>query len=265
MYSAFHLTKKYIHYYFTASNGKGHGIHSPFVFDFVTNVLNHKKNHHSFKTIEKLRHQLLHDNGLMESADFGAGSAIIKSKKRAVKDIAASALKSKKYAVLLAVIARYYKAQNIIELGTSFGITTCYIAGVNKTATVYTFEGVKNIAQIARNNFDKLNLQNIHLIVGNFDDTLSRHLNKIETIDLAFVDGNHRKKPTIRYFNILLKKINFSSIIIFDDIHWSREMEEAWKIIKDHPAVTLSIDLFFIGIVFFRNDFKCKQHFVIRF
>ena len=265
MYSAFQLAKKYFNYYFTASNGKGHGIHSPFVFDFVKNVLNDKKEYAAYQQIENLRNNLLKDKTEIEIEDFGAGSSVMSSNKRVVKEIAKSSLKNKKFAQLLFRIVQYYKPCTIIELGTSLGVTTSYFAAANKTAKLFTLEGSPNVAAIAQENFDELNLENINLITGNFDDTLPPVLKTLEKVDLAFVDGNHRKNPTLQYFDQLLKKRNDQSIFIFDDIHWSAEMEEAWKQIQQHSSVTLTIDLFFIGLIFFRKDFKAKQHFVIRF
>ncbi|HNR16193.1 MAG TPA: SAM-dependent methyltransferase, partial [Chitinophagaceae bacterium] len=88
---------------------------------------------------------------------------------------------------------------------------------------------------------------------------------KIPFIDFAFIDGNHRQEPTERYFNQLLPKMHHESILVFDDIHWSSEMEQVWKTIKDHPSVRCTVDLFFIGVVFFRDEFREKQHFSIRF
>ena len=265
MYSSLQLAKKYIHYYFTASNGKGHGIHSPFVFDFIKNVLNDKKKYSSYQTIEKIRNNLLQDKKVIDVEDFGAGSAVIPINKRIVKDIAASSPKPKKFAQLLFRIVKYYRSQVIVELGTSFGITSAYLAAANKSSQLYTMEGSENIASIAATNFRNLGLQNIKLIKGNFDERFPELLAQLSHIDLAFIDGNHRKVPTLNYFDQLLKKISENSILIFDDIHWSAEMEAAWKQIQQHIAVTLSIDLFFIGIVFFKKDFKVKQHFVIRF
>jgi predicted O-methyltransferase YrrM len=265
MYSHFQLAKKYLHYYLTASSGKGHGIHSPFVFNFVKNVLNDKKQVQQSAEIEKLRSCLLHNNTSIQVEDFGAGSGVIRTSNRIVKRIAASSLKPKKYAALLARIAKYFKCNTIIELGTSFGISAAYLAVSNPLSTIYSLEGSENISNIARHNFTVLGLQNIHLIKGDFENTLPDLFSKINKIDLAFIDGNHRKEPTIYYFDLLLKKVNDHSILIFDDIHWSTEMEEAWEQIKEHPSVTLTIDLFFLGLVFFNKDFKVKQHFIIRY
>ncbi|MEP6927947.1 MAG: class I SAM-dependent methyltransferase [Ginsengibacter sp.] len=265
MYSSSQLAKKYIHYYIHAKNRKGHGVHSPFVFDFIIHVLNDKKIYDCFKKIEGLRQQLLHDNKIIEVEDFGAGSAVIPYKKRKIKAIAKSSLKNKKFAKLLFRIVNYYKPQNIIELGTSFGITTCYLACANNNAEINTFEGSKEIAKIAHHNFDKLGVKNVSLIQGNFDMALNKTLTTINKVDFAFIDGNHRKHATLNYFSELKKKSSDSSIFVFDDIHWSIEMEQAWKHIQEHPSITLTIDLFFIGLVFFKPDFKVKQHFAIRF
>jgi predicted O-methyltransferase YrrM len=265
MYSAFQLAQKYFRYYLNAQNGKGHGIHSPFVFDFIIHVLNDKKKYDCYEKIEPFRKKLLANVNTIEVEDFGAGSAVIPFKKRVIKDIAASSLKKKKYAQLLFRIAKYYQSKTIIELGTSFGITTCYLACANANSKVFTFEGAKNIAKIASDNFTKCGLKNIELIEGDFQKTLSLNRQIMSNVDLLFIDGNHRKEATLSYFNLFLEKARNNSIFIFDDIHWSKEMEEAWKLIQQHDSVTLTIDLFFIGLVFFSKDFKVKQDFTIRF
>ncbi len=265
MFSKFQLAKKYLHYYFTASNGKGHGIHSPFVFDFITNVLNDKKKYDCYKKIENRRKELLHDTTVIEVEDFGAGSSVIKTNQRVVGDIAQSSLKPKKFSQLLFRIVNYYKPTTILELGTSFGITTAYLAAGNTNATVFTCEGANNIASIAQQTFEKLQLKNITVTKGDFENTLPFLLTQIKNIDIAFVDGNHRKVPTLNYFNQLLEISNPQTLLIFDDIHWSAEMEEAWMQIQQHPQVTLTIDLFFIGIVIINPAIKVAQHFKIKF
>ncbi|MFT3683092.1 MAG: class I SAM-dependent methyltransferase [Ferruginibacter sp.] len=265
MYSKFQLAKKYIQYYLTAGNGKGHGVHSPFVFEFITEVLRDKKIYPYYTPVEKQRQQLLRDNTIIEIEDFGAGSAVMKSNKRRIKNIAASSLKPKKFAQLLARMAQHYKPAAILELGTSLGITTSYLAKGNEQGKVFTCEGSSAIASIAQKNFDILNIKNTTLIEGDFAKTVQPLLEKVGKIDLAFIDGNHRKDPTIGYFKQLLAASGSSTIMIFDDIHWSEEMDAAWNYIQYHPSVTLTIDLFFIGIVLVDPGIKTKQHFTIRF
>jgi predicted O-methyltransferase YrrM len=159
----------------------------------------------------------------------------------------------------------FYAPTQIIELGTSLGITTAYLASANSAARVTTFEGSTAVAQIAGQNHQLLGLTNIDLIEGNFDTQLPKWLEQHKSIDFAFIDGNHAFKPTVAYFEALLEVVHENSILVFDDIHWSAEMEQAWAHISAHPRVTLSIDLFFIGVVFFRKEFAQKQQVSIRF
>jgi predicted O-methyltransferase YrrM len=265
LYTHTQLAKKYLNYYLTASNSKGHGVHSPFVFEFIKFILKDKTKYDVYSTIEKQRQVLLNDKTVIEVEDFGAGSTVIKTKQRIVKDIAASSLKPKKYSQLLFRMIQFYNKKNILELGTSFGITTCYLASAKNNPYVTSMEGSQSIANIAQQSFDALQLKNIKIIRGNFEKTLSPFLENTSTIDFAFLDGNHRKIPTLQYFEQILSKSTEETIFVFDDIHWSKEMEKAWGEIKIHPSVTLTIDLFFIGIVFLKKDFKVKQHFSIRF
>ena len=265
MYSPFQLGIRYLKYYILASNGKGHGIHSPFVFSFITKLLNDDRHFYTYESVEMIRQLLLNDHQLLKIEDFGAGSRVRKNNTRKVSDIANSSLKPKKFGQLLFRIVDQYAPHQILELGTSLGVTTAYLAAARQDSKVITMEGASTVAEVARNNFKKLQLHNIELVEGNFDETLSATLQKIKIIDLAFVDGNHRYEPTIRYFREILPVIQEHSILIFDDIHWSKEMEQAWEEIKQDPTVTLTIDLFFIGLVFFRKEQKAKQDFVIRF
>ncbi len=265
MYSLPKLATKFIKYYFAASNGKGHGVHSPFVFDFIKNVLNDHRHFYAYDAIERVREKLLTNDKVLQIEDFGAGSTVIKSNQRKISTIAKSSLKPKKFGQLMMRMVNYYGIKTTIELGTSLGITTSYLASGNLNGQVITLEGSGEIANVAEQNFEKLKLQNIEIIEGNFDDTLKNTLDKTTTIDLAFVDGNHRKEPTLQYFNQLLEKKTEKSIFIFDDIHWSKGMEEAWQKIQQHPEVTLTIDLFFIGLIFFRKEQKVAQHFSVRF
>ena len=265
MYSFTELSFKYLSYYFTASNGKGHGIHSPFIFDFVRNVLNGDNTPAAVQKTEELRQLLLKDKTVLHIEDFGAGSSSSKTNTRTVASIARHAVKSRKYSGLLYRIANYYQPSTIIELGTSLGITTSYLSLANESATVFTLEGAGELCKVAKHNFETLQLANIKLIEGNSDYTLPSVLYNLSSVDLAFIDGNHRREPTINYFQWLLPKTNDQSIFIFDDIHWSRGMEQAWNVIREHPSVRCSVDLFFLGIIFFRNEFREKQHFTLRF
>lgn len=265
MYSPLQLVRRFIGYWISSSNGKGHGIHSPFVFEFVTRVLNGEKDAAVYEEIEGIRKRLLKDGSEITVEDFGAGSRVIGSKTRMVKKIASTSLKPKKYSQLLHRMVRHYQPASIIEIGTSLGITTSYLAKAAPAASIITMEGAPAIAAIARRNFDALRIANIRQVIGNFDDTLPATLREMGQVDFAFIDGNHRYEPTIRYFEQVLASSGNDTIIILDDIYWSEEMERAWNRVKDHPSVRLTIDLFAIGIVVLRKEILHKQHFRIRY
>jgi len=265
MYSSFQLVTKYLHYYFTASNSKGHGMHSPFVFEFITKVLNDKTKYPAYQQVEDLRKQLLKDQTVLTIEDFGAGSTVDKTNQRTISSIAKNAAKPAKFGQLLHRMAKHYQPRTILELGTSLGITTSYLALAKPGKKLITMEGAAAIAETARQNFKSLKLKNVEIVTGNFDDTLSAVIGQLSSVNFVFIDGNHRREPTEKYFNQLLPVTNNDSILIFDDIHWSKEMEQAWETIKQHPSVRCTIDLFFIGIVLFRQEFKEKQHFSVRF
>ena len=251
---------KYFKYLLSAKTP--HGIHSPFVFELVNKVINKKGSYYAYEKIEKLRRKLLVSSKEIEVTDFGTG----KSGKRTINEIAERSLKSKKYGQLLFRLVNHFKPTTILELGTSLGISTSYLACANPNAKVITIEGCPNISNEAKNNFESLGLKNIETVVGNFDIILSAVLCRLPTADcqLVFFDGNHKKIPTLNYFSQCLEYAHNDSIFVFDDIHWSDEMEEAWEEIKSNPLVTVTIDLFFLGLVFFRKE-QAKENFIVRF
>jgi predicted O-methyltransferase YrrM len=246
-------------------NGKGHGMHSPFVFQFILHVLNNNSNYEVPSSIEVLRRELLADDRILEIEDLGAGSRTTKSKQRTVRQLARTAVKPRKYGQMLHRLVARYQPQTIIELGTSLGLTTAYLATANPTARIITIEGSEAIQKLAAESFKTLSLGNIEALQGHFDDVLPTVLQHVEKVDLGYIDGNHRLGPTLAYFHQFLERTHNGTILIFDDIHWSPEMEQAWQQIQQHPSVKCTVDIFFLGFVFFRSEFKEKQHFTVRF
>lgn len=255
---------KFIRYFFTAKNE--HSLHSPFVFQLYTQVIRPKKLTEPpvFQRIEAIRKQLLQDHSKIEVQDFGAGSRINNSPKRLVRHIAHNAEKPVKFARLLFRLVQCFKPNTVFDLGTSLGMTTAYLAKAKPDNQLFTFEGCPQTAALAQQHFDSLGCQNIQLVVGNLDQTLPQQVQAIKQLDFAFFDANHRYEPTVRYFETCLTKATESSVFVFDDIHWSNQMEQAWQYIKAHPQVSITIDLFFVGLVFFRTQ-QPKQDFVLRF
>jgi len=252
--------RSYLHFLLNSSNRQG--VHSPFVYDLLDNCFYDKSNKKWYDDLAKYMITLLKNNTQINIEDFGAGSKKLQQKKRKLSDIAKKAGIKEKRAQLLGRLVNYFKSENILEIGTSLGIATASMSLANSNSKIITLEGCKNTAGIAKNSFKKFNLQNIELILGNFTDTLPKVL-KNTTFDFIFFDGNHQKRPTIDYFEQCLSNAHNDSIFIFDDIYWSVGMKEAWNFIKEHPKVTISIDTYYWGIIFFRKE-QPKQHFTIR-
>jgi predicted O-methyltransferase YrrM len=240
-----------------------HGVHSPFAFNFVQNVLKNKQNYYAFEDIESIRAKLLLSNLEVQVTDLGAGSKKIKNSKRKISEIVRYSAKSKKYGQLLFKIVSEYKCKNMLELGTSLGISTMYLASVSKQNNIVTIEGCSNISKVAEINFSKLNFKNICSIVGNFDNVLPNILKK-NKFDLVFIDGNHKGEALLKYTEMCLPHLTENAILIADDINWSKDMNDAWKKITAKNEIMLSIDLFEMGICF-TNKTLSKEHFILRF
>ncbi|WP_395047668.1 O-methyltransferase [Flavobacterium sp.] len=256
-----HIVKSYIKFLWNSKNE--HGVHSPFVFDLVTKCFYDKSSKPQYLLLKKYRNSLLENKNTIEVADLGAGSRVFKSNTRQISKIAKTAGITSKRAELLFRIAQYFQPNSILEIGTSLGLATSALSLVNENAKIITLEGCPNTMAIAKNQLQLQNCKNIEFVNTEFSSYLKSFDFRLSTFDLIYFDGNHSKTATLDYFELLLPTITNNSIWIFDDIHWSQDMEEAWEIIKNHEKVKVTIDTFQWGIVFFREEQE-KEHFVTR-
>ena len=256
-----HLIKSYLNFLWNSTNQ--HGVHSPFVFNLVTKCFYDKKQYPEYSIIKKYRNSLLENKKFIEVTDFGAGSRVFKSNKRQISKIANTAGISPKRAELLFRITNYFQSESVLEIGTSLGLATSALSLGNESAKITTLEGCPKTQEIAKFQLENSKFQNIKFVTTKFEEYLSIYNLQPTTYNLIYFDGNHSKKATLEYFELLLQTIANETVWIFDDIHWSKEMEEAWEIIKNHPKVTVTIDTFQWGIVFFRSE-QVKENFIIR-
>ena len=203
------------------------------------------------------------DSREIEVKDLGAGSKKLKSSSRSIHSIAKLSVKKSKFAEILFRIIEKNNIEISIELGTSLGITTGYLSMANKKGKVITLEGCPETIKIAQENFKELGLKNVRSVIGNFDDTFVKELSTNPTAGLVFIDGNHTKEATLRYFNQTLANTSQDVIIVFDDIHWSKGMEEAWHEIIKSPKVQASVDLYEMGIVFLSKEYSDKAYSIV--
>ncbi len=241
-----------------------HGTHSPFVYKLADEVIYDFKSKIDYKTIEDQRKKLLNDESLITVTDLGAGSHLNKNRTKKVSQIAKNALKNPRLAQLIYRLAKDNNPKSIIELGTCLGITTAYLSKASPNADIITIEGCPETAKVAYNNFRELDLDNIELQVGNFDLLLPTVIAALPQLDFVYIDGNHRKDATLNYFKWCLPKVHEGSLLIFDDIYWSKGMKDAWEEIKSNPQVTVTVDLFWIGLVYFKKG-QVKEHFKLKY
>ncbi len=250
---------QYIKFLFKSTNQ--HGVHSPFVYNLVTKCFYDKTKYTEYHNIKDFIKRLKRVNHKINVTDFGAGSKQLNAKQRKISSIAKISGTTLKRAKLLFRVVKYFESQNILELGTSIGFATQAMSRANPNSEINTIEGCPQISEYNKKHFHTFLLDNINQITGNINDVI-KDLNS-RKYDLVFFDGNHQKEPTLNYFETLLLTAHNNTVFIFDDIYWSKGMTEAWKIIKQHPKVTVSIDTFHWGFVFFRKE-QVKEHFTIR-
>jgi predicted O-methyltransferase YrrM len=250
---------QYLKYYSKARNNLR--LHSPFVFEFYNEVLLRKSND-TIEVVEKITHYYSINNIEIPIEDYGAGSKTSKQNNSTKKHLRNVASK-KKYGLVLHKLVKFLNAENILELGTNLGVGTAYLASVNCHQKIISIEGNKAMAEITRKTLTSHGLERIQIIADTFENTLPEVLQKNTPFHLIFIDGNHTKNATLNYFHQILPFVNEQTVIVFDDIYWSKEMTEAWNEIKEHSMVKLSIDIYKFGIVFFRKEQYNKEHFTL--
>lgn len=263
-------------------------------------VLSDENSYYAWGEIEKVRAKMLADEREVVFVDYGAGrphpTSPTKGKGRDYRricDIAKGSLAKKKYAQMLARLVNWLGGPlltspsrggngdwrwaigdgrlaigdwqlamgdglTIVELGTSLGVTTAYMAAMDKRNKVITYEGCPAVAEIAKENWEALGLKNIDCRVGEITaEILDRDL---ERVDVAFIDANHTYAGTRAYFNVLAEKVHRKSVMIVDDIHYNKEMEQAWREICADERVTSTMDLYQMGLVFFDKDYWKRDY-----
>ncbi|MBY0435891.1 MAG: class I SAM-dependent methyltransferase [Cyclobacteriaceae bacterium] len=250
---SFHQVKSFVHHWLYEVDD--HSIHSPFFFDLYSKTVRVKRS--PLPKIESLRQSLLKNETALAVEDLGSGKAVTK---KTLGSIAETSLSPADFSLFYLDLLHYCNAHRVVELGTSLGVNTLYLAQ-KKDARIFTFEGSHAIANVALTNFEWAEQKNIELIEGNIDSTLPRFLESTAKVDFAFIDANHRQAPTLRYFHQLTRRVTEKSVIVIDDIHRSEEMEKAWLEIRQDTLVYGSVDLFRCGLLFFDPNIT-KQHFV---
>lgn len=253
---------KFLKHRFSANTR--HGTHSPFVYKLLDEVVYDDRHFYSFDAIEAIRSDLLKNNDTINILDLGAGSSINTDRVRRISDIAKNSAKTADLGRLMFRLVNHFQPKVMLELGTSLGVSTLYQALGFANGRMHTFEGCPETAGIAKQSFQKGNVENVQLHLGDFKETLPEFLAQAAKVDWAFIDGNHQYQPTMDYFNWVMNKSHEGTVLVFDDIYWSKGMGKAWEEIKADERVTCTIDLFHVGLVFLKPGMT-KEDFIIKF
>jgi predicted O-methyltransferase YrrM len=240
-------------------------VHSPFVYKLIENVFRDKTRYSDYKSLNRTRKRYARRTDRIETMDFGAASGGKNYSVRitTVGKLVRERTHTRKQLEFLYRMSKRFEPDTILEFGTAAGISALYLSKGYPRARMVTMEGCMGLASVAQKSFAKRKMD-IEVEVGDFDAIIDNTLAGFDKLDMAFFDGNHRMAPTLDYFEKCLAKSHENSVFMFDDIHWSRGMSRAWKRIKKDDRVSLTIDLFWIGLVFFKKDIT-KQDLIIRY
>lgn len=255
---------RYLKYLIFARHGKGHGIHSPFVFRLITETFRHEADKEIINRIRNTRRKLSTDPRSVSVTDLGSGSRRMKSDNRKVSEMVRNAAVPEKYGLLLFNLSKEFGSPLIVELGTSLGVSTMYLAAASPEIPLYTIEGCGALAELASQNIREAGINNIRIMNGSFDEMIPLIKDLNVSPGLVFIDGDHKKDAVVRYFMDFARISNSNTLIVIDDISISKEMAEAWEFIKKHEKVTVTIDLCRMGLIFFREGIT-RLHYMIRY
>ena len=153
----------------------------------------------------------------------------------------------------------------ILELGTSLGISTLALALAAPGRRVVTIEGSSTLAAIARENLRRYGAENAEVICMEFSEALATLKNRNISVEMAFIDGNHRGSALKKYVESI-KSLGEKMIIVADDIRMNRDMHEAWQQLSGWQtalmAAPASIETFRFGILFFLPWITPGKHLV---
>jgi len=259
----FFLLQHYISHLFTSGYKNGHGIHSPFAYAFFRNVLFNKTKTDNILVIKKVRKELLKSKVVLETSTAGEPSKVFKSKYRSVSGLVKHTATKERIGLILNNLVSFYNLKQAVELGTSVGLGAIYLASGNAGVKVQTIEYCRNTADFAGSVFKANNITNIQLFNNVFEAVFPEIMRLNNSVDMVYIDGNHNFNSTMYYFNLCKNFGKDHLIVVFDDIYWSSEMLNAWKTIIKDLRVTLSIDLFYCGIVFFNPELT-KKHYKVK-
>lgn len=236
-------------------------VHHPFVLSLGKALFHDKRWFYAFSDAAGLREYINQNHQQIPRSEFGAGSQVLTNDQIRISELGRSAAVDEGNGELLFRLVNFLKPSTLLEMGTCLGLSAVYQAAAAQDARFLTIEGSPAIADLAKSHLQGLKYQNIETYQGSFDEVLPKVLPTLSQLDYVYLDGDHRHEPTLRYFESCLPYLSEGSAFVVADIYWSAEMMTAWKMLQNHPKVTLTVDLYDFGILFFRKTDRPKVHY----
>jgi predicted O-methyltransferase YrrM len=148
-------------------------------------------------------------------------------------------------------LVRELRPQSCVELGAAIGISASYQGAgleLNGTGVLRSIEGSPNLAAEARATLSGLGLERVQVIEGRLDDVLDDVMAGAAPVDLVFLDAAKGKEGNLALAEGVLPHLAPRATLVMDDVHWSRQMNRAWRQLRSHPRIALSADLWRLGV-----------------
>ena len=248
--------KSYVNFIFSATNQ--HGVHSPFVYQLVTKCFYNRKNRPEYRKIGEYRKDVFQEKQQLHIQPNC--STFFKANTYKISKLAKIYAPSWKRSKFLTRLTNYLNCKSVLEIGTQMGIRTSCFAS-HKNCDVITIDNCEETQKIAREKLKKHHFSTIKFCLQEF--TQQEILVDQKKIDCIYIGNTRKKQSTLHLFEEALKKVHNDSVILIEGLHWSKDMNQAWKEIKENKQVSVTIDTFYLGLVFFRKE-QAKEHFKIR-
>ncbi|MDD2435944.1 MAG: SAM-dependent methyltransferase [Massilibacteroides sp.] len=218
---------------------KGHGVHSPFVFNFITKVIDERAAYYCLKDIELTRKKFFYENEPFHKWEIRP-----------------------KYGALLMRISNYLKPQNLLLIGSDLSFSALYSSSYASTTRCVVLEEKTEIAAFSRSVIEKHRAKNILLKEGVYQKTVSEVLEHTDKLDFVYFGYPNDSALDIPVFECILPHLHEHSVLILRGIRKTKDRKEFWNRLCARPEVSVTIDVYELGIAFFNHKIHKKNYIV---
>jgi len=221
---------------------KGFGVHSPFVYDLITNVIEEKSDFYAFSDISIAQLQLLQNEHVIQ---YGRKRIAVKE---ALKRFGITTKEGK----FLFRLTNHYKPHTILSIGSSMGLAPLCLTRYNATVQCIILEYEQDIAEIAKQILNKEKNTALNIKIGAYHELLPESIVQLQRIDCVFIGKDVGVNDWDTVFEQCEPFIHDSTFFVLAGIRSSTDKQNYWMQYRQHPSVTIAVDLFDMGLLFFQ-------------